>query len=37
MNDNESFYSNVINILKKQCPTLYDTIIDLETFIKDRI
>ncbi|CAB4021132.1 Hypothetical predicted protein [Paramuricea clavata] len=36
MNNNESFYSNVINVLKRYLPELDDTM-DLETFTKDTI
>ena len=36
MNNNESFYSNVIKVLKRYLPELDDTM-DLETFTKDTI
>jgi hypothetical protein len=36
MNNNESFYTNVIKVLKRYLPELDDTM-DLETFTKDTI
>jgi hypothetical protein len=36
MNNNESFYSNVIKVLKRYLSELDDTM-DLETFTKDTI